>query len=160
MTVQETISLGVSIPLPALSPQRKQFLEAPEGLEEEPLNRYAPKILKAREVFLQRVEKPLLRAALRDVISNNIARRTLKITIVFGVLTMIYYLNSLVPAFQTAGAAVQKLELQSKSDDGSSQGLAFGFLQECANRKVSTLAVDNTWSASYWYTDAKAMARR
>jgi hypothetical protein len=68
--------------------------------------------------------------------SNNIARRTLKTTIVLGVFTTIYYCTSLVPAFEAANAAVKTLQLQKDSGDESAQALAFQFLKECTNRKV------------------------
>jgi hypothetical protein len=138
MTIQQTESPRLSIPLESLSSEDKPLPETPDVTEEDSLSYNSSSILRATEISVRKVENPRLRVKLRDVISNNIARRTLKITILFGVLTILYYCISLVPAFRAAGAAVESKEIQIKSAAGSSQGLAFGFLQECTNRLVGS----------------------
>jgi hypothetical protein len=56
-----------------------------------------------------------------------------------AVVTTIYYGASLVPAFQGAMAATRGLQLQIESESDSRQTVAYGFLQECGNRKVSII---------------------
>jgi hypothetical protein len=80
-----------------------------------------------------------LRVRIRKILSNKIARRCLHITIWMAVVTTIYYGASLVPAFQGAMAATRGLQLQIESESDSRQTVAYGFLQECGNRKVSII---------------------
>jgi hypothetical protein len=136
-----TASSSVPITLEALSSNGKRLSATDTMSQESFLEADAPQLLTATKISLHQVQKPYLRARVRDVMSNNIARRTLKTTIVFGTLTMIYYVTSLVPAFQAADAAVRTMEMQSQSGDDSSQLLAFGFLKECNNRKVSSVTL-------------------
>ena len=127
IAVEETRSSDASIPLEGLSSDgKRRSITIEEGPDNFPSHSRSSKALTATEISLKKVQKPVLRATLRDVMSNNIARRTLRITITFGVLTMMYYFTSLVPAFQAAGAAVRTVEMQSKGSDGSAQGLAYG----------------------------------
>jgi hypothetical protein len=77
-----------------------------------------------------------LRLRARNILSNKIARRSFQAMVIFSTITLLYQLISLIPAFQGALAASQGLQLQVKGESNSRQSLAYGFLSECANRKV------------------------
>jgi hypothetical protein len=77
-----------------------------------------------------------LRFRVREVLSNKMARRSLQAMVIFGTITLFYQFISLVPAFQGALAASQGLRVQVESETDSRQSLTYGFLSECANRKV------------------------
>jgi len=143
---QNMTSPNVTIPLEALT---REDTHSSMNLGKEPRrsflqnsNQEAPETLRDNEFCSRTIEKPILGAATaRDIMSNKIARRTLKTTIILGIFTVLYYCTSLVPSFQTANAAVQTLQLQKESGDESAQALAFQFLKECTNRKVSVAAI-------------------
>jgi hypothetical protein len=59
--------------------------------------------------------------------------------VILGTITLFYQFVSLVPAFQGALAASRGLQVQIEGENDSRQSLAYGFLSECANRKVWTL---------------------
>jgi len=141
MIVETARNSNESIPLETLSLDGNRRLATIEnGWGGSPSGSSSPEALTATKISLKKVQRPVLRATLRDVMSNNIARHTLKTSITFGVLTMMYYVTSLVPAFRAAGAAVRTLEMQIKSGDDSAQGLAYAFLKECTRRKVNSMA--------------------
>ena len=127
MIVGTTRDSNTSIPLETLSSdddRRSATIE--NGCGGSPSGSSSPEALTATKISLKKVQRPILRATLRDVMSNNIARHTLKTSITFGVLTMMYYVISLVPAFRAAGAAVRTLEMQIKSGDDSVREVAVG----------------------------------
>jgi hypothetical protein len=76
-----------------------------------------------------------IRLKVREIKSNKIARRTLKAMLAFGTIASLYQLISLFPAFQGAYAATRGLQLQ---ETDSRQNIAYGFLSNCANRRVRT----------------------
>lgn len=89
---------------------------------------YDPEILIAREerfTLAIAVSKAALQTAIRDILANRTARNSLKVTLVFGSIGIIYWAISLIPAFEGA--------------IDSRQNIAYAFLQECANRKVGIL---------------------
>lgn len=77
-----------------------------------------------------------LRLRIRDIQSNKIARRSFLAMLILGTITILYQFISLVPAFQEALAVSQGLHIQVKGETDSRQNLAYGFLAECANRRV------------------------
>lgn len=72
-----------------------------------------------------------LRAQVRSILRNGVARRTLHVTVLFGIVTIIYQGISLIPSFGG-------IEYLARSDVTSRQTVAYAFLQECANHKVRT----------------------
>jgi hypothetical protein len=130
------------IPLQALSPSGKAL----SSISLDPLKKqladtdsYDPVVCTATAAHFRKVEPATnlpLRVKLRNILSNKIARRSLQVTIWFTLFTMVYYTISLIPAFQGAAAVTRGLQLQAESNSESSQTVAYGFLQECGNRKV------------------------
>lgn len=77
-----------------------------------------------------------IRSHLHNLLNKRVARRTFHALLVFGTVTLVYQAISLIPAFQSAMSAAQALKLQGDTGTDGRQTLAYGFLQECANRKV------------------------
>ena len=70
-----------------------------------------------------------LRVKTRWILKNGIPRRTLHVTILFGIVGIVYYGVSLIPPFKG-------LRYQVESNANNRQTMAYAFLQECATRKV------------------------
>lgn len=70
-----------------------------------------------------------LRVKTRWILKNGISRRTLHVTILFGIVGTVYYGVSLIPPFKG-------LRYQAESNANNRQTRAYAFLQECATRKV------------------------
>jgi hypothetical protein len=130
------------IPLQALSPSGKALPPISTNSLKKQLSdtgSYDSVVFTATAAHFQKVEPATnlpLRVKFRNILSNNIARRSLQVTIWFTLFTMVYYTISLIPAFQGVAAVTRGLQLQVESNSESSQTVAYGFLQECGNRKV------------------------
>jgi hypothetical protein len=130
------------IPLQALPPAAK----ARSSIAADPLKKqladsesYDPVVCTATAAHFRKVEPATnlpLRVRARSILSNKIAQRSLQVTIWSALLTMVYYAVSLIPAFQGVAAVTRGLQLQVESNSESSQTVAYGFLQQCGNRKV------------------------
>jgi hypothetical protein len=139
-------SANPEIPLQTLSSAGKALPELPSTPLEDSLEHPSsdsesddPVLQTANESRFIKVEPATnlpLRVKVRKILGNKIARRTLQIAAWLAVITTIYYGISLVPAFQGAMAATRGLQLQTASESDNSQMVAYGFLQECENRKV------------------------
>ncbi|KAH7417646.1 hypothetical protein BKA64DRAFT_740118 [Cadophora sp. MPI-SDFR-AT-0126] len=78
-----------------------------------------------------------------NLLNRKLARLTFQAMVIFGVITIVYQGISLIPAFQSSRSALRALSIQWQSARDSRQTLAFGFLQECANRKEQGLPLGN-----------------
>jgi hypothetical protein len=138
------------IPLQALSSAGKTLPELPStplvesleylGSDSESYDSVLHTATKSRFIKVEPATNLPLRVRVRKIFSNKIARRTLQIAFWMAVVTTIYYGTSLVPAFQGAVAATRGLQIQIESESDSRQTVAYGFLQECGNRKVSIMS--------------------
>jgi hypothetical protein len=130
------------IPLQAISPAGKALSSIPPDQLKKQLadtDSYDPVVCTATAAHFRKVEPATnlpLRVKLRNILSNKIARRSLQITFWFTLFTIVYYTISLIPAFEGVTAMTRGLQLQKESNSESSQTVAYGFLQECGNRKV------------------------
>jgi hypothetical protein len=138
------------IPLQALSSAGKALPELPStplaeyleylGLDSESYDSVLHTATESRFIKVEPATNLPLRARVRTILSNKIARLTLKIAFWMAVVTTIYYGTSLVPAFQGSVAATRGLQIQIESESDSRQTVAYGFLQECGNRNVSIMS--------------------
>ncbi|KAE9378913.1 hypothetical protein N431DRAFT_460235 [Stipitochalara longipes BDJ] len=100
---------------------------------------YDPEIREARIARFIPVEPARshpLRVRVRSFLPNGTARRTLHVTVLFGIITLIYQGVSLVPS-------LGGLNYQAQSNANGQQTLAYAFLQECVNRKVQKTLLDS-----------------
>lgn len=84
-----------------------------------------------------------LRVKTRWILKNGISRRTLHVTILFGIVGTVYYGVSLIPPFKG-------LRYQVESNANNRQTMAYAFLQECATRKVWTPPLTRSLDSPNW----------
>jgi hypothetical protein len=87
---------------------------------------------RSRLVTVEPANSRPLRVKTGWILKNGIPRRTLHVTVLFGIVGIVYYGVSLIPPFEG-------LRYQGESNANNRQTMAYAFLQECATRKVRKL---------------------
>lgn len=136
-SLQQTTIAQLDIPLPDFPSFYKQF---PDRKSFKALRRSKPDpelgISKCSTLF---VEPTAVLPRGSPYLNNKLAWITLLATVIFGVTTIIWQGISIVPTYQGVKIAMQGIQLQTESEADGRQGIAYSFMQECANRKTQDL---------------------